>query len=326
MKRGALFFLILSLSLSLGAGSLYYWGHRAFHMPGPAKQPVHLFVPRGTSLNQTAKLLRKVNAIDNPNIFVWGTLISRKDRSIKAGEYKFQPGSSQHAILTALTLGKTVRHRITVPEGLSVSEISKILNNTIALSGSVLLPPEGSILPETYSFERGETRAGLIRRMTASMRDTVTQLWANRADGLALENSEQAVILASIVEKETSITEERSRVAAVFLNRLRKGMRLQSDPTVVYGITRGQRQLGRALTRKDLNSDTPFNTYRITGLPPSPICNPGQEAIAAVLNPLNSEELYFVADGTGGHVFAKTLAEHNRNVTKWRQLQLTKKP
>ena len=326
MKRAALFFLMLSLSLSVGAGSLYYWGHRAFHMPGPATQPVRLVVPRGASLNQIAKLLREVNAIDKPSVFVWGTRISGEDRSIKAGEYKFEPGASQHAILTALTLGKTVLHRITVPEGLSVFEISNILTDSAALSGTVILPPEGSILPETYSFERGETRAGLVRRMMASMRDTVARLWANRAEGLALENSEQAVILASIVEKETGITEERARVAAVFLNRLRKGMRLQSDPTVVYGITLGQRQLGRALTRKDLNSNTPYNTYLITGLPPGPICNPGQEAIAAVLNPFKSEELYFVADGTGGHVFAKTLAEHNRNVANWRQLETAKKP
>lgn len=326
MKRAALFFIILVLSLAATAGALSYWGYRTFHAPGTSEQAIQVIVPKGASLNRIADLLYESRAIDMPRVFVLAARISGEGRSIKAGEYKLEAGASQRAILTTLTLGKTVQRRITIPEGLSVSEVMALLNGKPALNGSAPLPNEGSLLPETYGFELGDDRAALIRRMTEAMQDTVATLWDKRAKGLPLDNPEQALILASIVEKETGVPEERARVAAVFVNRIRKGMRLQSDPTVVYGITRGHYPLGRALTRKDLASDTPYNTYRIAGLPPGPICNPGRDAIAAVLNPMETDELYFVADGTGGHVFAKTLSEHNRNVARWRRLQKSKKP
>lgn len=326
MKRTALFLLNFSLFLSAGASGLYYWGHSAFYAAGPTAQAVRLVIPRGAGLNQIAEILHKAKVIENPRLFSWSARLLGGGRSIKAGEYEIEPAASQRAILNTLTIGKTVHRRITVPEGLSNSEIYKILAKAITLTGSVTESPEGTLLPETYSFERGATRSSLIHRMAVSMQDTVAHLWAGRAKDLPLDTPGQAVILASIVEKETGIPIERKRVAAVFLNRLRKGMRLQSDPTVVYGITLGQHRLGRALTRKDLITYTPYNTYRIAGLPPGPICNPGPKTIAAVLNPLESDELYFVADGTGGHLFAKTLAEHNRNVSKWRRLKKVREP
>ena len=326
MKRAALFFLILVLFISTSAAALYYWGYRIFHSPGNSEQAARMVVPRGASLNRIAELLHKVRAIDMPRVFVLAARISGEGRAIKAGEYEFAAGASQREILTTLTLGRTVQRRITIPEGLNIAEVLALLNNTTALNGAASVPREGSLLPETYRFELGDDRNTLLRRMTESMNDTVYALWNKRAKGLPLDNPEQAIILASIVEKETGIPEERARVAAVFVNRLRKGMRLQSDPTVVYGITRGHRPLGRAISRKDLATDTPYNTYRIFGLPPGPICNPGRDAIAAVLNPIQTDELYFVADGTGGHTFARTLVEHNRNVARWRRLQRSKKP
>ena len=326
MKRAALFLLILVLFVSASGATLYYWGYRTFHSPGNSEQAIRMVVPRGASLNRIAELLHEVSAIDMPRVFVLAARILDESRAIKAGEYEFAAGASQRAILTTLTLGRTVQRRITVPEGLSVAEVLALLNNTTALNGTASLPPEGSLLPETYRFELGDDRTALIRRMTEAMNHTVGSLWSKRAKGLPLENPEQAIILASIVEKETGIPEERARVAAVFLNRMRKGMRLQSDPTVVYGITRGHRPLGRAISRKNLSTNTPYNTYRIPGLPPGPICNPGRDAIAAVLNPIQTDELYFVADGTGGHAFSKTLAEHHRNVARWRRLQRSKKP
>ena len=326
MKRAALFFLILVLFISTSAAALYYWGYRTFHSPGNSEKAVRMVVPRGASLNRIAELLHEARAIDMPRVFVLAARLSGEGRAIKAGEYEFAAGASQRTILTTLTLGKTVQRRITIPEGLSIAEVLALLNNTTALSGAASLPREGSLLPETYSFKLGDDRNSLLRRMTESMNDTVIALWNKRAKGLPLDNPEQAIILASIVEKETGIPEERARVAAVFLNRIHKGMRLQSDPTVVYGITRGHRPLGRAISRRDLATNTPYNTYRISGLPPGPICNPGRDAIAAVLNPIQTDELYFVADGTGGHAFSKTLAEHNRNVARWRRLQRSKKP
>jgi len=285
-----------------------------------------LVIPKGAGLNRIAALLHEADIVTRPAIFVWGARLSGEGRAIKAGEYEFQATMSPRQVLTALTSGKTVLRRITIPEGLSAFEITTLLNQSPALRGTVVSPVEGSLLPETYSYAFDDSRSELMRRMKVALRDTLDALWAERAPHLPFDTPEQALILASIVEKETGIAAERPRVAAVFINRLRKKMRLQSDPTVVYGITQGQRPLGRALTRKDLETDTPYNTYRIAALPPGAICNPGKDAIAAVLNPVLSDKFYFVADGTGGHVFAKTLAEHNRNVARWRRLQRKKKP
>lgn len=326
MKRAARILGILIVLAALLAGGAFYWGHQTFHNPGPLKTDIRLVIPKGSGLTRVGAILFEHDAILHPDVFVWGARLSGEARDIRAGEYDIGPALSSRQILTLLISGKTVQRQVTIPEGLTSHEISALLNRAPALTDAASIRPEGSLLPETYSYQYGDTRQKLVRRMERSMRDTVADLWAKRAKGLPIETPAQAVILASIVEKETGIAEERARVAAVFINRLRKKMRLQSDPTVIYGITLGRRPLGRPLSRKDLATKTPYNTYTITALPPGPICNPGREAIAAVLNPIESDEYYFVADGTGGHVFAKTLAEHNRNVARWRRLQKRTKP
>ena len=243
------------------------------------------------------------------------------DSSLHAGEYEFQPAVSMAEVLARLAAGKIVLRFVTIPEGLTSREAAALVAAAEGMKGIAETPPEGSILPETYTFTLDESRTALVARMQDAMQETLAELWANRAEGLPVSSPEEAVILASIVEKETGLPEERQRVAAVFVNRLNRGMRLQSDPTVVYAITKGERELGRALRFKDLEVKDPYNTYYAAGLPPGPICNPGRASLAAVLNPIESKELYFVADGTGGHVFAETLAQHNRNVANWRKIQ-----
>ncbi|MDD3447306.1 MAG: endolytic transglycosylase MltG, partial [Zavarzinia sp.] len=215
--------------------------------------------------------------------------------------------------------GKVVVHRLTVPEGLTVAEIMKLVADTAALSGSLPpIPPEGTLLPETYNFTRGENRSAMVDRMRRAMVEALDSAWAARVDGLPFETKEQALVLASIIEKETARDSERRRIAGVFVNRLRKGMRLQSDPTVIYGITKGQGPLGRSLTRTDLREATDYNTYVVYGLPPGPISSPGLDSLRAAVNPSTHKELYFVADGKGGHAFAETLDDHNANVQRWR--------
>jgi UPF0755 protein len=221
-----------------------------------------------------------------------------------------------------LTSGKTIVHRLTLPEGVMSAEAAALIAAAEPLVGEIgTIPPEGSLLPETYHFSRGDTRSDLIARMQAAQDEVLAELWPTRSDDLPFDTRREAVILASIVEKETGVAEERPLVASVFINRLRKEMRLQSDPTVVYGLTDGEGPLGRALTRADLEIATPYNTYLIDGLPPGPIANPGRASLAAVLSPAESEYLYFVADGSGGHAFAKTLTQHNRNVANWRKIR-----
>ncbi|MCH8835131.1 MAG: endolytic transglycosylase MltG, partial [Proteobacteria bacterium] len=225
-------------------------------------------------------------------------------------------------VVALLQSGKTVVRRLTVAEGLTTTQVLAQLNRTEGLAGDLPSPPgEGTLLPETYHFSYGERRDAMVARMRAAMDETLARLWDSRAPGLPLKSPREALILASIVEKETALPEERSRIAAVFLNRLGKGMRLQSDPTVAYALTGGRGPLGRPLSRADLKTPSPFNTYLIDGLPPGPVSNPGRAAMAAVLDPVATEDFYFVADGTGGHVFARTLGEHNRNVVRWRKFQ-----
>jgi UPF0755 protein len=218
--------------------------------------------------------------------------------------------------------GRTVVRRVTIPEGLTVKQVLALLVATEGLDGQVVrVPAEGRLLPETYHFSWGDSRQGMVDRMGEAMREAIARAWAGRSAPPVVKTAEEALVLASIVEKETGIAAERPRIAAVFLNRLRANMKLQSDPTVIYGLSRGEGALGRALARADLEADQAFNTYTRGGLPPTPIANPGRAALEAVLNPAFSDELYFVADGSGGHAFAKTLEEHNRNVARWRKIQ-----
>jgi len=274
----------------------------------------------GSGLPAIAHQLRQAGVIRSSLAFVVLAEVTGAARGLKAGEYRFPSRASLADVMGAIREGKVVRHFVTIPEGLTSAQAVAILDRANELTGSVPVPPEGSLLPETYQVSLGETRAHVIGRMREARDTLLAELWDGRSVGLPYRSPEQAVILASIVEKETALATERPHVAAVFINRLAKGMRLESDPTTVYGLTGGV-PLGHGLRVSELESRTPFNTYVIPGLPPSPIANPGRAALAAALDPTPTTDLYFVADGTGGHVFSSTLEAHLKNVAHWRALE-----
>jgi UPF0755 protein len=243
---------------------------------------------------------------------------------LKAGEYEFPPEASMEQVLAMITSGRVKTYKLTVPEGWTTQMAVARVTENEALTGDVTaMPVEGAIMPETYVFRRGLTRQKMLDDMQAAQTKMLDELWRTRSVSDILKTKEQAVTLASIVEKETAIPEERPLIASVFHNRLKQGMRLQSDPTIIYGLVGGKGKLDRGLTKDDLDSDTAYNTYKINGLPPGPIANPGRASLEAVLNPPDTGYLYFVADGSGGHAFAKTLEEHNANVAKWRVIENT---
>ncbi len=310
-------------ALVLIAGLLAYFIIDRFERPGPLTADTVILIPQGSGVDAIARQLHEAGAIEDPLVFRLGVRLLRAGRELRAGEYLFPVALSNRDVIDLLRSGQTVVRRLTLAEGLTSQEIVALLEQAEALEGAVdSVPPEGSLLPETYHYARGDDRGELVARMGRARDELLSELWPRRAPNLPVATPEEAVVLASIVEKETGIAGERPQVASVFVNRLRKGMRLQSDPTVVYGLTGGTGPLGRALTRKDLQAPSPYNTYLNPGLPPGPIANPGRAALEAVLNPAQTPFLYFVADGSGGHAFAKTLAEHNRNVAKWRKLQM----
>ncbi len=290
--------------------------------PGPAREETVVVLPHGAGLARISALLSNAGVIEHPWMFRLAVRVLGRDRTLKAGEYAFPAAITPGSVLNLLANGETVARRLTVAEGLTVAEIYQLLENADGLVGPLPPPPpEGSLLPETYFYAYGDQRAELVRRMQRAMQDTLDGLWRQRARGLPFVRREEAVTLASIVDKETGQADERRKIAAVFVNRLRQGMRLQADPTVIYGLTEGEGHLGRALTRNDWADGSAYNTYQIDGLPPGPIANPGRASIEAVLNPADVDYLYFVANGKGGHSFARTLAEHNRNVAAWRRLE-----
>jgi UPF0755 protein len=247
-------------------------------------------------------------------------MASRNAGPLHAAELAFPAHASLAAVLTVLRTGRAVQHRITIPEGLTAAQVALLVDRTAALSGETPVLAEGAVLPDTYEFERGTSRAAVLDRASAAMARALAQIWAQRDEGLALASPQEMLTLASMVERETARPEERPLVAAVFLNRLRRGMKLQCDPTVAYAVSGGTGELERPLTRTDLDWPTPYNTYRLNGLPPGPISNPGLASLLAVAHPAHVEDLYFVADGAGGHVFSRTLDEHNRNAAHWRAL------
>jgi UPF0755 protein len=298
-------------------GGLAVYGLRMFNMPGPLPAARNVVVPRGGLDPITQRLLAE-DVIAGRRNFQAAALLTRNQGSLRAGEFAFPAHVSLREVLNVLRNSRPVQHSLTIPEGLTARQIQAILAHTAALSGSVEIVGEGSVLPETYQFELGTPPGAILARARSAMARTLEQEWANRAPDLPLASAQEALVLASIVERETAIAAERPLVAAVFLNRLKQGMRLQSDPTVIYAASAGAGTLDRALTRADLDRDDPFNTYRIRGLPPAPICAPGIASLHAVLHPAVTEDLYFAADGAGGHVFARTLEEHNRNVARWR--------
>ncbi len=320
-----------SLRLALGlvlaggltaAGLVAYNGYASFTQPGPLDATRRVVVEAGMGLEGIAERLTEANVISDPLVFRIGAKLTDQATRLKAGEYEFPPGVTMQGVLDQLNTGDTVVRRLTIPEGLTSAEVVTLIEAAEGLVGEVPeIPAQGVLLPETYHYAWGDSRADLVARMRASLQAALDELWIGRAEGLPLETPQQAVVLASIIEKETGVDGERALVSSVFINRLNRGMRLQSDPTVVFALTEGAGPLDRALTRADWQIEHPYNTYRIDGLPPGPIANPGRAALAAALAPAESDYLYFVADGTGGHAFATSLAEHNRNVARWRRVR-----
>jgi UPF0755 protein len=323
MSRKAIRALTLGLVVLVAAtAGMLVWGAAAYDEAGPLGEDTTIVLPRGSSVGRISQILESRDVIAQPNLFRMVVRASGLSGSLRAGEYLIPARSSMRAVTALLIDGETVVRRLTSAEGLTTAEILHIVEQHKALTGTVPANvPEGTLLPETYHYAYGDSRRDMVDRMQKAMTDLIDELWPSRTVNLPIDTPAEAIILASIVEKETAVANERARVAGVFVNRLRRGMRLQSDPTVVYALTAGSGPLGRRLTRDDLAMESPFNTYRIGGLPPGPIANPGRASLAAVLNPVETDDLYFVADGEGGHAFAKTLAEHQKNVRRWRQIR-----
>ena len=308
----------------LVAGVALYVGKREFDGPGPSTTTTNFMVRPNTGVAEIAEQLERRGLISDSRIFRLGVRAYDHDSGLKAGEYEIKAGASMRDIMELLESGKSVLASLTIPEGLTVEQAFRRIAEHEALTGDMPaeIPPEGSLIADTQRFTRGATRQQIIDKMTADQKRLVENIWKRRVSGLPLADINEFVTLASIVEKETGITDERSRVAAVFINRLNKGMRLQSDPTILYGLFGGKgRPADRPIYQSDIDKPTPYNTYVINGLPPGPIANPGRESLEAVANPSKTKDLYFVADGTGGHVFAATLEEHNENVARWRAVQ-----
>ena len=316
--------LLLVIMLAIGAVSALVY--QQYERRGPLEVSRVVAIPKGEGRIEIATRLERQGIISNRWTFMASYLLrnalSDRPEDLKAGQYEIKKNASIADVLDTLVQGKSVQSKLTIPEGLTSQQIVERIRGQADLVGDITeIPAEGSLLPDTYSFSKGMTRQEVLERMKVEMQRYLAQAWAKRQADLPLKSPQEAIIFASIVEKETGRPDERDRVSGVFMNRLRKNMRLQSDPTVVYGIAGGQGRLGRPLTRADLSRQTDHNTYKIGGLPPTPICNPGRSAIEAAVNPATTKELYFVADGTGGHAFSKTLREHNAAVSNWRKVE-----
>ena len=321
------FLMTLAVFGAIALGGIAYYALSAFNAPGPLETNTTFQVRQNMSLKEIANSLERNNIIADTRIFSVIAQTYLKKDSLKAGEYEIKAGASMKDIMELLRSGKSILYSISFPEGLTVRQMFNRMLEDPVLEGDLPaeLPPEGSLRPDTYKFSRGTTRLEIVKQARAAQEKLVDQIWERRDASLPIENKQDFVTLASIVERETGKADERPRVAAVFLNRLKKGMRLQSDPTIVYGIFGGEgKPADRPIYQSDLTKDTPYNTYIIKGLPPGPIAAPGKAALEAVANPSRTDDLYFVADGTGGHVFAATLDEHNANVKRWRKLEAAK--
>jgi UPF0755 protein len=310
-------------AILLVAGIALFIGARSYNAPGPLAAAKIVVIPKGAGAREVGTLLAANGVVGNGYLFTVGTFVSGRVAGLKAGEYEFAAGISPARAADLIDSGKVYRHKLTIPEGLTSTQIVALIDAAPALDGTIdAEPPEGTLLPDTYFYVMGNTRQELLTRMHRAMEKALTELWANRAPGLPLASPAEAVTLASIVEKETAKHDERPRVAGVFIERLKLGMKLQADPTVIYVMTRGGAvAMPHALGHDDLSIESPYNTYVDKGLPPTPIDNPGLASLKAALQPDDRGELYFVADGTGGHAFAKTLDEHNKNVAKLRASQ-----
>ncbi|GAB1581533.1 endolytic transglycosylase MltG [Phyllobacterium phragmitis] len=322
------FLLSLLVLAVVGASALFYFGKLQFDAAGPSPAASTFLVKRGSGIVEIADSLERRGLISDARIFRYGVRAYGHEKDMKAGEYEIAAHSSMRDIMETLRSGKSIMHSLTIPEGLTVQQIFDRISANDVLVGDMPaeLPPEGSLFADTLRFTRGTTRQEIVNKLQAEQKKLVDEIWAKRNADLPLKNVNEFVTLASIVEKETGIASERPHVASVFINRLRKGMRLQSDPTIIYGLFGGRgKPADRPIYRSDIDKPTPYNTYIINGLPPTPVANPGRAALEAVANPLETDDLYFVADGTGGHVFSATLKEHNENVRRWRSVEQQKK-
>lgn len=310
------------LLLAIVSAISYYQIKEWVFEQGPLLDVVNVVIPKGASSALVAENLSEAGVISHPLIFRIYARVIGLDKQLKAGEYQFMPGVAIIDTLEKIANGEVYYHKITIPEGLTSGQIMYMISSYPGLSGEIDLDiKEGELLPETYSFELGATRNSILLQAKTAMKKAKEEIWQLRNEKLPIKNEEEMLVLASIIEKETGIPEERRLVSSVFINRLKKGMRLQTDPTVIYALTEGESDFGRKLSRTDLQVDSPYNTYKNYGLPPGPICNPGKEALLAAIQPEQTNFLYFVANGKGGHNFAASLNEHNTNVQNYRKLK-----
>ena len=307
----------------IGVGAVYYYGKQIIEAAGPLREDKIVNIPARAGMTDIADVLQREGVIDSNRWAFIGAVFALKARSeLKPGEYAFQKNASLRDVIGTMVEGKVVQHALTIPEGLTSEQIVARLTDNDIFAGSVReVPREGTLLPETYKFPRGTTREQVIQRMQAAQKRLVAEIWDHRSPDVPLRSPEQLVTLASIVEKETGRADERSRVAAVFVNRLRQKIKLQSDPTIIYGLVGGKGTLGRPIKRSEIAQPSPYNTYVIDGLPPGPISNPGRASLEAAANPARTRDLYFVADGTGGHAFTETYDQHQKNVAKLRGME-----
>lgn len=327
MRRGVLiYFILFFLAVSFLGGSVFTT-YTQFIAEGPLEKRTEIIIPAGATLKQVAQQLQEAGIITSPSIFILGVRATGNGVAVKAGEYSIPARASSKMVMDIITGGQTYIRRLAIPEGLTSAQVMELIDKAEGLTGMIAqIPKNGTLLPETYYYSYGDTKESMLERMENAMVRAKEDLWAKRQKDLPFKDIEEAIVLASVVEKETSINSERPMVASVFINRLRKRMKLQSDPTVIYAVTNGTMDLKRKLTLRDLRRTHAFNTYVIDGLPPLPIVNPGYQSIRAVLNPDHTNYLYFVADGTGGHLFSRTYADHQQNVKNWRAISAANAP
>jgi UPF0755 protein len=316
----------LFVLLAILAGIALAIGKQRFDAAGPLPEDRVVNIPRGAGIRDIADVLVRDGVIDQPWVFVGGVLVLKAREGLKAGEYQFKARASLRDVVATIIEGRVVTHQFTMPEGLTSEQIvARLLDDDILTGNIKEIPREGSLLPDTYNFTRGVTREQVIQRMQQAEQHMLKDIWDRHSPDLPIKTPDQLIVLASLVEKETGKPEERSRVAAVFVNRLKQKMKLQSDPTIIYGLVGGKGTLGRPIMKSEIDQPTPYNTYQIEGLPPGPIANPGRASLEAAANPARTRELYFVADGTGGHAFAETYEQHQKNVARLRAIESDQK-
>jgi UPF0755 protein len=312
----------LLILIAIVAGAALFVGKQRFDAPGPLAEDKTVNIPKGLGTRDIADLLSREGVINQPWVFIGGVVVLKAKEGLKYGEYSFPKSASISDVVDIIVEGRVVQHTLTFPEGLTSEQIvARLLESDLLIGTIKEVPREGTLLPETYKVTRGVSRQNILNRMEQASRKIIQEVWERRTSDLPLKSPEELVTLASIIEKETGRPDERTRVAAVFVNRLKQKMRLQSDPTIIYGLVGGKGSLGRPLSKADIDQSTPYNTYVIDGLPPGPIANPGRASLEAAANPARTKEVYFVADGTGGHVFSDNYDQHRKNVAKLRAIE-----